>query len=476
MSHARVAELVDALDLGSSGATRESSSLSSRTIFSIPTRLIMLESVQLENLSGLERRLTIAVSAEEVSLAYSKRLSEVASTVEMKGFRKGKVPPSVVERTYGKALQNDVANALIQDSLPKAVEEKKIKLVGQPQVDFDGLNKGNSFSYTAVFEVYPDVSVKDLSGVEVEKQVATIEPADMDETLSQIRKQQAEWTVVERASQNDDRVKIDFEGFINDVAFDGGKAEGFELVLGSNKMVPGFEDGLVGHSAGSETEVKVTFPEDYQPKDLAAKDATFKIKVNEVAEPKLPELNDEMAEKMGVEGGIDALKTKVNENLQRELDSRLRNQFKAALLDSLLEQNALEVPKVLVANEIKHMRDLQMQQLAAMQGKTSLPDMEIPDEHFHDEAVKRVKLGLLLSEVIKNHDIKVDAEKVEARIEELASAYPQKDQVISYYKSNQQMMAQIEAAVLEDQALDILAGSATIKEVPLSYKEAMGEK
>jgi trigger factor len=436
----------------------------------------MIENVELESLEGLERKLKVEVSALEVGSAYDKRLTTVASTIELKGFRKGKVPKSVVEGKYAQALRQEVANDLIQVALPKAIDEQKVKLVGQPQIDAEPLEKDKNFVFTALFEVYPDVEVKDLAGIAVEKNVSSIEAADIDDTMQQIRQQQAEWKVVERASQDGDRLKVDFEGFINDVAFDGGKAENFELILGSKKMVPGFEDGLLNQAADGATDLKVTFPDDYQPKDLAAKDVVFKVKVHEVAEPLLPELNDELAKKMGVEEGFEALQTKVKDNLQRELDTRLRNKFKSVLLDSLLLQNDLEVPKTLVESEIKHMRQMQNQQLAAMQGQNAVPDIDIPDEHFKDEALKRVKLGLLLSEVIQKNEIKLDQDKVTARIEEMASAYPQKEQIISYYRNNKQMLAQVEAAVMEDQALEILADSANIKEVSLSYKEVMNEK
>lgn len=432
---------------------------------------------KLENLEGLERKLQVEISSEEVNAAYQKRLEKVCSTIKLPGFRPGKVPQSVVETRFSKGLCEEVASELVQNSLPKLVEEQDIKLVGQPRIESGDLKKDAPYQYSAFFEVYPEIELNELSGVEVEKSVAPVTDEDLSETMTQIQQQHADWSEVDRSAIDGDRLKIDFEGFMNGVAFDGGKADGFEVVIGSKKMVPGFEDGLIDLKAGDESEVAVVFPENYQPKDLAGKEATFKIKVHAVSEPTLPELDDELAKKMGVEGGFSELQDKVKANLEREVTNRLKNTFKENLMNSLLDKNEILVPDTLVQAEIKHMQQMRDQQLAAAQGGSKpAGNSNLPTDHFREEALKRVQLGLLLSEVIKKYELSCDQAKVDERINDLASAYPQKEQIVSFYKGNKQMLAQIEAAVLEDQALEKLAESANIKEVTMSFKEVMGEQ
>jgi len=429
-----------------------------------------------EKLSTLECQLNVTVPAEEVSQAYKKRLDKIASTAKIDGFRPGKVPTHVIEQRFGKGVAAEVANDLLQESFETAIEEHKLRVAGMPNIDAPELDKSKEFAYSAKFEVYPEIELKQLDGQNVEQIDAQITDADLDKMIDNIRRQHATWEDVERESKDGDRLVFDFEGFMDDKPFDGGSAKDFELELGSKQMIPGFEEGLVGAKAGQELDLTVTFPEDYAVKDLAGKPAVFKIKVHKVQAAALPELDDAFAEKVGVkEKGVEGLKEEVRKNMQAELKRILTNKNKEFVLDKLVEVNEVEVPNSLIDIEVEHLQKMTLQQMAAQQGMKELPKIDMPKEPYIDQAKKRVILGLLLAEAIKLHDIKADADLVRSRVEEIAAAYSQSEEIVNWYYQNKQLMSEIEAAVLEEQVVAKLVEQAKVDQKSESYDDLVNE-
>ena len=429
-----------------------------------------------EKLSTVECQLNVTVSVEEVSSAYQTHLKKIATSAKIDGFRPGKVPAHLIEQRFGKGVAAEVASELLQGSFEKAVEEHKLRVAGQPTIDAPELNKNQPYVYSAKFEIYPDIELRQLEDQSVKQVKSALTDVDIEKMLENIRRQHADWIDVERASKKGDRLLFDFEGFIDDKVFDGGSSKDFQLELGSKQMIAGFEEGLVGAKSSQELDLKVTFPEDYPAKNLAGKPAVFKIKIHKVKEAKLPALDDELAKKMGIkEGGLEALKTQVKKNMEVELKRAVINKNKQFVLDKLVELNSITVPTALINTEIQHLQRMTLQQIAAQQGKQELPKMELPRDPYVEQATKRVALGLLLAEAIKLYDIKLDADKVRERVEEIAASYSQSEEIISWYYKNKSLINEIEAAVLEEQVVNKLLEKVDVNENSESYDDLMNE-
>ena len=417
-------------------------------------------------------KIEIEVPKEEVEKAYQKRLGDVVQNVELKGFRKGRVPNHVVESKFGDGICQEVANEVIQLSFQSAISENKLTIAGQPKIEASPLKKGMPFQYSATFEVYPKIDLIKLDGVTIKKETVEVSSREVDNMLVKMQQQQADWVESDDQAKSEWRVNIDFEGFKDGEPFEGGSSEGFNLVLGSGQFIAGFEDALIGSKKGDKKEIPLTFPEAYPVQDLAGKDVVFHVTVNSVEAPVLPTVDEEFAKKAGFDS-LELLKEDLVNRMQGEVNNRLRNRFKVAVLDTLLSKNPLVIPNSLVDVEVEHMQKMSLQQMAAQQGKKEIPDVKLPKEPYIEEATKRVKLGLLLAEVIKALDVKLDSALVRQRIEEMAANYKEKEQVIAWYYNNKNMMAEVEASVLEDQAIELLAQSAIIEEEPVSYEEAI---
>ena len=432
--------------------------------------------VSVETTSGLERRLTIAIPAEKIEAEVNQRIKQTAPKVKLDGFRPGKVPARVVRQRFGQGIRQEVLGELMSSSFYDAVTQEKLKPAGQPEIEPKQIEEGKDFSFTATFEVYPEFDLIDLKGVEIKRPVTEVTDADVAEMIETLRKQQATFAEADKAAEEGDQVNIDFEGFKDGEAFAGGKAEGADLVLGSKQMIPGFEDGLVGAKAGEEKELNLTFPEDYHAENLKGADVVFKVKVNTVKASKLPELDDEFFAKFNItEGGLDALKAEVKKNMERELKQALKNRIKQQVMDAILEKNSIDIPSSLIEQEINALRQQMFQQFG---GGGQMPNLDaslLPNELFTDQANRRVKLGLLLSKAVEAHGIKADADKVRETVEDIASAYESSDEVVNYYYSNQQLLGQVQAMVLEDDVVDKLLDSADVSEQNLSYSELMQE-
>ncbi|WP_028865751.1 trigger factor [Psychromonas aquimarina] len=430
--------------------------------------------VSVESTQGLERTLTITVAGDLFDKEFDGRIRHLAKTQRVDGFRPGKVPASVITKRFGAAVEQEVAGELMQRNFFEAVMAEKLNPAGGPQVTPKERKKGDDFVFTATFEVYPEVKLAALEELAVEKESAEVTEADLDKMIETLRKQHAEWNSVEREAANDDQVTLDFEGSIDGELFEGGKAEAFQIVLGSNRMIPGFESGIVGKKAGEEFTIDVTFPEEYHAEQLKGKAAQFAITLNKVEEQILPEITPEFVQKFGVESGeLETLKTDVKQNMVRELEQVLKNTAKDKVLTALVEGNEIEVPKALVSGEVDVLRKQAMERYGKQMDPNNLP--ELPAELFTEQAEKRVKVGLLLGEVIKVNELKVDQDKVTALIESAASAYENPTEVIEYYKNNKEMMQNMENVALEEQAVDFIIEKAKVTEVNKSFDEVMNK-
>lgn len=428
--------------------------------------------VSVETTSGLERQMTITVPAERIDQDVDKLVAQQARTRRLDGFRPGKVPPKVIKRMFGSAIRQDVLGQVVQETFYTAVEQEKLQPAGGPSIEFKNDKEGEDLQYVATFEVYPEIELKDLAGVELEKQTAEITDADLDKMIETLQKQQANWTEVDRAAAEGDRVKIDFEGFIDGEAFEGGKAEGHDLVLGSGAMIPGFESGLEGKKAGEEFDLEVSFPEDYHAENLKGKAAVFKTKVQSVSAQELPELNEEFFSRFGIEEkDLDGFKAEVRKNMERELKQALKMKLKDQVFTQLLKVNDIDVPAALIDSEIDNLRRQAIQQFGGPDANID-PNM-LPKEMFEAQAKRRVSVGLLVQEVVKSNELTADEDRVRETVEEMASTYQDAQQVIDWYYGNDQILNQIKSLVLEDQVVDHLAASAKVTEKVVPYEEAI---
>ncbi len=426
--------------------------------------------VSVETTSGLERRMTMGVEASQIDGEVKSRLQHIAKTQRINGFRPGKVPVSFIQKRYGNAVRQEVTQELMQRKFFEAIQAEKITPAGFPRFEEVTNESGKDLEFAAVFEVYPEVEVSDLTKLKVEKQACEVEDKDLDNMLETLQKQKGEWKNVRRKPKKGDQVKIDFVGKIDGEAFEGGSATDYPLVLGSDSMIPGFEKQLIGVKKGESAEVTVTFPEDYHAENLKGKEAVFDVTVNEVLGLSLPDLDDEFAKEFG-QDSVDALKEEVKKNMARELKSVLRQKNKAAVLDTLLEANEIDLPQAMVNQEIEQMRRQAQQQFAQGRDIKDLP--ELPASMFEAQAKKRVSLGLLVGEIIKQEKLEADGEKVREAIEEIASAYEQPEEVVNWYYNNEQQLKEVEAMVLEDQVVETILTKAKVKEKSAKFDEIM---
>lgn len=427
--------------------------------------------VSLETTSGLERRLTVGVPAEQVENEVENRLKQAARNVSIKGFRKGKVPLSVVKQRFGAGIRQEVVGDVISRSFYAAVQKENVKPAGQPSIQPKQLVAGKDLEYIATFEVYPSVALSDLSTYEITRYKAEVTEADVDNMVEVLRKHQATWSVVDRVAADGDQVDINFVGTKDGVEFAGGKADNHKLVLGSKSMIPGFEEGILGMKAGEQKTVSVTFPADYQAEELKGAAAEFVITVNSVSEAQLPELKKEFFQKFGVEkGGEKQFRKEVKANMDRELANALKAKVKVQVMDALIASHTTEVPKALVANEIQVLRNQMLQRFGGQQQNFDVKAL-LPDTMFQEEANRRVMLGLIVGEIVKSNKLKPDAKRVRAMIEEIASTYQEPKEVVEYYNNNQELLAGVESAVLEDQVVDHILAQAKVSDVETNYDE-----
>ncbi|MCB1647821.1 MAG: trigger factor, partial [Pseudomonadales bacterium] len=387
--------------------------------------------VTLETTSGLERRMRISVPAAQFEEKVEAKLKQAAGQVRLKGFRPGKVPMREVRRRFGEGIRQEVSSELMQSSFAEAVQQESVAPAGVPSIEDVVIEGGKDLEFTAVFEVFPEVEISDFSTIAVERPVSEVTDADVTKMIETLREQRKVFVDVDRAAQDGDQVVIDFEGFMDGEAFDGGQAEGHTLVLGSGSMIPGFESGIEGMKAGEERDIDVTFPEEYHAENLKGKAVVFKIKVSKVAESQLPELNEEFFTQFGVEeGDLDAFKAEVRQNMDKELAAAIKNRVKTQVLDGLASANKVDVPRALINQEIDRMRREAVQQFG---GGNNLDPSILPADMFSAQTEKRVVLGLLVNAVVEQNELKVDDDRVRTMIEDMASSYEDPEQVVNFY-------------------------------------------
>ena len=429
--------------------------------------------VSVETTKGLGRRLSITIKSEDIKKAIDKELINTAKKVRIDGFRKGKVPLKIVEQRYGASILQDALSDLMQKNFIEAIVQEKINPVGAPTYTPTEYKDGEDYTFTVEFEVYPEVKIKDLDKIEVEKPVAEVVDADVETMIETLRKQQGTWKEVEQSAKEQNRVTLDFVGQVDGEEFEGGKANDFVLVLGQGRMIPGFEDAILGHKANDQFDINVTFPEDYHAENLKGKPAVFSATLKKVEELELPELTEDVIKRFGIaDGTVESLRIEVRKNMSRELNATIRNKIKAQVIDGLVKNNEIDVPSALVEREI----DVLRQQAVSRFGGNIKQPIDLPKELFEAEAKRRVSVGLLFSEIIESNKIKADDAKVKSLIDEIASAYEDPKEVLEYYSKDKKAMDNIRSVAIEDQVVDLLLASAKVTDKNYSFSELMNQQ
>lgn len=428
-----------------------------------------------ETLEGLERQVELVVSLEDIEKEVKTQLQRVARTAKVQGFRPGKAPLSVIERSHGPSVRYDVLNQKVGQAFDATVKAANLRVAGAPSIEpKEGAAEG-TVAFTAKFEVFPDVVVPDLAALEVTRVATEVGEAEVDSTLDILRKQRTTYSKVDRAAQDDDRVTVDFVGKIDGVEFAGGKADNFPFVLGQGRMLAEFEAAAKGLKAGEEKTFPLTFPEDYQGKEVAGKTAEFTITMKEVAEPVLPEVNEEFAKSLGqAEGDVAKLREEILKNISREAKARALTRTKTSVFDALAKASTFDIPKVLVNDDVKS-RVAQAREELKMRGIPNADTFPIPEETFASESERRVRLGLLVGEIVEKENLRPTMDQVRARIEELAQNYEKPEEVVAYYLGNAQSRAEIENVVLEDNVVEFILSKAKVTDSKADFKEIMGQ-
>jgi trigger factor len=431
--------------------------------------------VSVESTQGLERRMKVDVPAERVESEIDKRLKDMSRRAKIKGFRPGKAPMKVIRQQYGAQVREDVVSEMVRSSWIEAINEHKLRPVGNPRIENHSASRGEGVSFTAVFEVFPEIELKGYDGIEVERPVAEIGSGDVDVMIEKLRAQRGHWHAVEREARTGDRVTINFDGTIDGEPFRGGTGNDVPVLLGEGRMLKDFEAGLAGLTAGEERTIEVVFPEDYGSEEVAGKTAQFKVTARKVEEPHLPVVDEDFCRSFGVEeGGVERLRAEVEENMREEMKQRVRQDLKRQLLDKLVAANTVTIPAALLEQEVQSLREdmaRRMNPNAQPGDRAELP----PREPFEAPARFRVALGLLIGEIVRNNGIRVDPRQVQQRLQEIGEGYGDAEAVIKIYRSNPDLMSQVETAVLEDQVVDWLLERAKIEDKPVGFDEYMNK-
>jgi trigger factor len=426
--------------------------------------------VSVESNSDIKRTLTIVVPQEEVDTAINKRYDEVKRNARIDGFRPGKVPMSVIKKKFGASVKAEALSELTQSFFYKAIMEEKLNPASPPVIT-PNEDKTDGYEFSASFEVYPEIKINPVEDLKLNSPVVEIAESDIDDMIEKLKSQKSTWTEVKTKAKKGEQVTISFEGDVNGKPISDDPIKNFPVVIGSKNMIPGFEDELKGAKAGEKLSFEVTFPEDYQQADFAGQVGKFDVEVEKVEKSELPEVDEEFIKEFGVDSGDMAdFRENLTQNMTGELNRALAAKRKQIVMDAIVENNEVSIPEALVDNEINQMIS-SLNEKAAQAGQPTQP--ELPKELFEDQATKRVKLGLLLSEVIKQNDIKADDDKVQERIEEFAQTYQSPEEVINWYNTNPAERSKVESVVLEDQLVDWVLEKAKVTETSLSFEELM---
>lgn len=482
--HAKVAELADALDLGSSAfgvrvrvppfapfpnTVPDEQWRCFNHDFEVLNFEVFDVQVTVETAEGLLRRLSINVPASQLDEAVELRLKEIGRRARVDGFRPGKVPPQVIRQRYMGQAREEAVDAVVQKSYGEALQQQALNPAGAPRITEFKMPEGDEgLRYVAEIEVFPEITLAAMTEVKVERPQTEISEADVDAMIENLRKQRASFAAVERAAAEGDRVTVDFKGTIDGEAFDGGSAQGMPIVLGEGRLLKDFEGPIVGMKAGESKTITVTFPEDYHAEQLRGKKADFEVSVQTVEELVLPEVDDAFCAAFGVkEGGIDALRSEVRKNMARELEQAIKRRVKQQVMDGLLAANEFAVPQVLVDEEAARVREQFTQQMRGAQAA------ELPLKLFEGEAQRRVKLGLLIAELAKNAELRVDAQRIDALLDTVAASYEDPEEVKRYYRSRQDLMQSLANLAAEDRIVEFVLESAVVSDVAMPFAEVV---
>ena len=425
--------------------------------------------VTVESTGTLERRMRVELPAERVEKEVESRLKRVGKTAKIKGFRPGKVPAKVVRQHYGSQVRQEVLAELMGQSYRDAVAQENLNPVAHPRIEPELSKKGEGFAFVATFEVLPEIKLEGLDKIEVTRPEIEITDADCDDMIENLRRQKATWKTVDRKSKDGDRVVVDFEGRLKGETVEGGKGQEVPIVLGQGHMLPDFEKGLVGVAAADEKSFKVKFPKDYHHEELQNKTVDFTVEVHRVEEQELPPLDDSLAELYGIEeGGLKKLREDVVKNMEREADQKVRNDIREQAMTGLLEANPIEVPGSLVHQEAHRMQHEAMHQLGIEDH-----DKAPPIDEFREGAESRVRLSLLIQQLVSDNNIELDRNRMRERVEEICAGYENAEEMVAQYLGNPQVMSRIEPMVLEEQAVEWLTDHGVEKKKEIGFKEYM---
>jgi trigger factor len=433
--------------------------------------------VTVETLEKLERKITLTLPADVIQSEVAKRLKRLARDVKMDGFRPGKVPMNVVAQRYGYSVHYEVMNDKVGEAFASAADEAKLRVAGQPQItEKEGAPEGQ-LAFDAVFEVFPEVKIADLATADVEKVSTEVSDAAIDRTLDILRKQRRTFAqrAADQAATDGDRVTIDFAGKIDGEAFDGGKAEGFQFIVGDGQMLKEFEDAVRGMKAGESKTFPLPFPADYHGKDVAGKTADFLVTVNKIEAAHLPDVDEALAKSLGIaDGTVDGLRADIKKNLEREVKFRVLARNKQAAMDALVAKSELDLPKSVVQSEIDRLVEGARADLK-QRGVKDADKAPIPAELFQEQAERRVRLGLVVAELVRTHELHAKPEQIKAHIDELASSYEKPADVVRWYTSDNRRMAEIESVVIENNVTDYVLSKAKVTDKVIGFDELMGQ-
>lgn len=436
--------------------------------------------ITVENLKGLERKFNIVIPSERVESEFQTKLHELSSKAKIPGFRPGKVPLAMVEKHYGNSARTSVIDSLIREAYIEGVKQKKLNPVSMPQIEIISSSPKKPLEFNATFEIYPEINLTDASQIQLEKIVSKLTEDDVNEMLEKLRKQKVEWkeiTESSRKSQAGDQLTVDFTiKNLDDPNAKTKKEENVKFVLGDGSMWDDFESKLYRAYASEKKKFTLHFPKTHLDQELANKNVEFEVEIHKVCEPVLPPLDDEFAKKMNIkEGGLKVLKTEVRKTMERELQMVLKNLFKKAIMDKLLDNNPIEVPKILVESELDRLNKRWQENFASEQ-KTTKNTPEFPRKDFEKQALRQVSLGLLLATIIKENKIEISQQELRAKVEELASAYGDTKKVTDWYYAHEHHLAEIKSFLLEEKIIDYIASKAKIVEKELAYKDVITKK
>ena len=432
------------------------------------------EAAQLTN--ALERRLDLLVAIEELEKDIDQRLKRIGKNFKMPGFRPGKVPANIVKQQYGEQAHFDALNEALERAFGEAAKSQELRVAGNPRIEPKTTESTTHLEFSAVFEVYPEVKLGDLSSVEIERPVLEVGAAEIDSTMTVLRKQRVRYEPVDRGAAKDDRVTIDFLGKKDGEPFAGGQAKDYPFVLGAGSMLPDFENAIYGLKAGESKTFEMTFPADYLSKEIAGQTVSFEITVKEVREPILPEVDADFAKELGVEDGdVEKMRAEIETNLKREVSKRLQAKVKDQVMEALLKTNPIDVPNALLEMEIQRLMQSARQDME-QRGGAKMKDFPMQREWFVDQAKRRVSLGLILSEIVKVNKLRAQPDQIKKIVEESAQSYEHPEEVIRWYYAQPQRLQEVEGVAIEDNVVAWALSASKVVEKPIAFDELMGHK